>query len=90
MWVESDVRAAVEDVGREVALIAGPDEVGSGPRLEATWGRLLALLALGPAPERRTCPHCGGVGMLAATRCGSCWKTLAPLPAPVTTAHGAP
>lgn len=78
MWVESNVRAAVEDVGRQVALAStGP----GAEHLEAAWGQLVELLALGPAPELRACPHCAAVGMGAATRCGSCWRPLTPAPA---------
>lgn len=77
MWVESDVRSAVEDVGREVVRVAAltGDE---GRSLGTAWEHLVTLLALGPAPELKACPHCGGVGMLAATRCGTCWRSLTP------------
>lgn len=78
----SAVREAVEAVDREVARLAGHTSVEDAPaldRLRASWGRLVDLLALGPAPERRACPHCGGVGMLDATLCGRCWTELAPL-----------
>jgi len=80
MWVEKVVRTAVEDVGHEVAAVAGAPG-GSGRKLEAVWGKLVDLLALGPPPELRTCPHCGGEGMLAATRCSTCWAKLTPPPA---------
>jgi hypothetical protein len=43
------------------------------------------FLALGPAPELLACPHCGVVGMRAATLCGHCWKKLVP-----PERHGAP
>lgn len=78
MWVDSGVRAAVEEVGREVALASATAAAGSGRGLQAAWGRLVGALALDPAPELRTCPHCGGEGMRAATRCSTCWNALTP------------
>jgi hypothetical protein len=48
--------------------------------LRSTWGELVAVLALGPEPQTRVCPRCGGVGMRAASRCGNCWVTLERLP----------
>jgi hypothetical protein len=90
MWVESGVRTAVEDVGREVSLAAGAAAGGSGHRLAAAWGRLVDVLAIGPAPELRACPHCGAEGMRAATLCGVCWKDLTPPPMAAAAAPGAP
>src|ERR1043165_8138732 len=49
-------------------------------QLRATWAEIVGILALGPAPELRTCPTCGEIGMRAATRCIRCWSSLAPLP----------
>lgn len=75
------VRKAVEDVDREVSRLAGHTSVEDAPSLNllrSSWGRLVELLALGPLPERRACPHCGGVSLLAATRCGRCWMELVP------------
>ena len=40
------------------------------------------ITTLGPIPEVRDCPHCGRVGMRAATVCGHCWKKLPPLVEP--------
>jgi hypothetical protein len=75
MQVDDAVRAAVDAVSREVALV--PGAAGDGG-LRSSWGRLVDLLALGPPPEQRACPHCGSMGMRAATRCGSCWEKLVP------------
>jgi hypothetical protein len=47
--------------------------------LGVSWAGLVRLLDIGPAPEVRACPHCGQVGMSAATLCGYCWKVLSPL-----------
>lgn len=88
MWVERSVRSAVDDVGREVAQ-ASASSGGAGRRLEAAWSRLVGVLALGPAPELRACPYCGGEGMRAATRCGSCWEPLTPPPASAPARGGA-
>jgi hypothetical protein len=79
MQMDRGVRSAVEKMGREVSLVAGP--AGAGGELDVAWGRLVDALALGPAPELRNCPHCGAEGMRAATRCGNCWADLTP-PAP--------
>ena len=49
------------------------------PELRVAWDQMLAVLALGPAPELRECPTCSEVGMRAATRCSRCWSALAPL-----------
>jgi hypothetical protein len=75
------VRRAVEAVDREVSRLAGHTSVEDAPSLNllrSSWGKLVELLALGPLPERRACPHCGSVGALAAARCGRCWMELRP------------
>jgi hypothetical protein len=81
MQFTNGVRSAIEAVDREMARLAGHASVEEAPRLDdlrASWGKLVELLALGPAPEQRACPHCGGIGMVAATRCGRCWMELVP------------
>ena len=50
------------------------------PALGAAWTRLVAVLALGPEPQKRECPTCHAMGMRAASRCGNCWAALEPLP----------
>jgi hypothetical protein len=78
------LRPIVESVDREMSrLLARPDSDTSA--LLASWAQLIEYLKLGPAPELRACPFCGSVGMRAATRCGTCWKTLVP-PAPLARA----
>lgn len=72
MSAQDAVRAAVEAVEREVGLAA------ESASLRSSWRRLVEVLALGPAPELRACPHCGSTGMRAATRCGTCWERLVP------------
>lgn len=42
--------------------------------LKSSFAALVDLLALGPEPETRSCPHCGRRGIKAATICGYCWK----------------
>jgi hypothetical protein len=54
--------------------------VKTSPELEKAWNELIAILALGPSPELRTCPSCNEVGMRAASRCSRCWATLPVLP----------
>ena len=68
------LRVAVDVIGREI--VQSP----STPALHAAWTELVALLALGPAPETRECPACHQIGMRAASRCGRCWAALVPLP----------
>lgn len=75
------LRVAVDVIGREI--VQSP----STPAFHAAWADLVALLALGPAPETRECPACHGIGARAASRCGRCWAALAPLP---VLSNGAP
>ena len=75
------LRGFVDAVERDVAQVSqgtSPPERGSVARLASSWASLVDFLALGPAPELRDCPHCGAVGMRAATLCGTCWKKLVP------------
>lgn len=66
------MRALVVVMDREIAQGAATSD------LTEAWTKLVALLALGPAPELRACPRCREVGMRAASRCGSCWLPLPP------------
>ena len=68
-----NLRAAVEQVDREIAALPLPSSV-----LRGVWSQLVCALALGPARPTRKCPHCGNVGMRDATLCGYCWKKLVP------------
>jgi hypothetical protein len=75
-----NLRALVVTIDREITQLpitadGNPAAVG----LRASWTELVAVLALGPAPETRECPVCGGTGMATASRCGQCWSKLAPL-----------
>jgi hypothetical protein len=75
------VRLAVEAVERELAAVVDRAGAAGGAELKdlrATWGRLVDVLALGPAPVMRACPHCGTLGFVAATKCGKCWRPLVP------------
>jgi hypothetical protein len=66
------MRALVVVMDREIALGAPTAQ------LRDAWARLVTVLALGPAPELRSCPRCNEVGMRAASRCGRCWLVLPP------------
>ena len=79
------LRVFVDGVDRDVGLLSKSADAASVARLVASWGKLVEFLALGPTPELRACPHCGAVGMRAATLCGVCWKKLVP-----PEAHAAP
>ena len=72
------LRSVVKAIERQFAIVPPPEE------LRAAWAEMIAVLALGPPPELRTCPTCGEIGMRAATRCVGCWSSLPPLP-PETT-----
>jgi hypothetical protein len=75
------VREAITAVDHEVTKLAAHTSAEAAPSLDglrSSWGILVELLALGPAPERRACPHCGNVGMLTAIRCSRCWLKLVP------------
>jgi hypothetical protein len=75
------LRLVVDAIGHEIA------QSPSTPAFHAAWTQLVALLALGPAPETRECPVCHTTGMRAASRCGGCWAALEPLP---VLSNGAP
>ena len=81
------LRPIVEALDREMSrLLARGDVPGADTTaLVSSWADLVAFLDLGPPPELRACPFCGGAGMREATRCGTCWKKLDPS-APLTSA----
>jgi hypothetical protein len=80
------LRPIVEALDREMSRFARSHAAGAdATALLASWATLVEFLALGPAPELRACPYCGGIGMRAATRCGICWRKLEP-PAPLASA----
>jgi hypothetical protein len=78
------LRAIVENLDREMSrLLACPGSDTTA--LVSSWAELVEFLSLGPTPELRECRFCGSLGMRGATRCGTCWKKLAPS-TPVSTA----
>jgi hypothetical protein len=81
------LRPIVEALDREMSRhLARPDvALADTTALLSAWAELVEILDLGPPPELRACPHCGSVGMRAATRCGACWRKLEP-PAPLASA----
>jgi len=85
-----ELRTIVAAVDRAVALLppAG-DGTPHTDQVRTSWTALVKQLALGPAPETRVCPTCGGIGMRAASRCSNCWAKLQP-PAPAATTTEAP
>lgn len=79
--VQDGLRVFVDAVGRDVAQVSRsspPQDSAKVAALVGSWAKLVEFLALGPTPELRECPHCGSVGMRAATRCGTCWAKLVP------------
>lgn len=77
------LRPIVEALDREMSrLLLRPG--ADATALLTSWAELVEFLALGPPPDVRACPHCGGLGMRAATRCGTCWKKLVPSTPPAS------
>lgn len=79
---ESDLRFAVRAMDRQLVMLrtqpTGEQYATALGGLTTTWAALVAELAIGPAPELRSCPTCGRLGMSAATRCGYCWARITP------------
>lgn len=71
---QAHLRSIVALLDREMSSLPTPTTVG----LRASWAELIETLALSPAPDVRTCPVCGQVGMRLATVCGYCWTKLSP------------
>ncbi len=71
----SRLRATVDAIEKQVA---GLPKDAAGEALGASWTDLVGQLALGPEPEVRNCPKCGGLGARMATVCGTCWTKLTP------------
>ncbi|MGE0400450.1 MAG: hypothetical protein AB7T06_27310 [Kofleriaceae bacterium] len=70
----SKLRTLVEAIEQDIA------QTPPTATLRAAWGQLVETLALGPEPQTRECPVCHSIGMRAASRCGTCWSALEPLP----------
>lgn len=68
--------AGVAEVERQLAGASPPADDG----LRQSWAALVKLLDLTPPGQTRVCPHCEAPSMRAATRCGTCWSRLDPLP----------
>lgn len=80
-----NLRTVVAAVEREISqLPPTSDGKPQSDELRASWDALVKLMALGPAPETRSCPVCSGTGMRNASRCAHCWAKLEPL-APIVT-----
>jgi hypothetical protein len=79
------LRALVAEIDNDLACLtreaAAADHRSAIASLIVSWGSLVELLAIPPAPATRPCPRCGEVGMRTATRCGHCWLAL-PVPPP--------
>jgi hypothetical protein len=81
----SSLRAVVAKLDSKMSHLSAQasieDNKTSIGELQASWGELVSLLALGPEPDYRECPTCKHIGMRAATICGYCWTKLTPLSA---------
>ena len=87
MMPTDGLRPIVENLDREMSRFLARSQEGASAdatALLASWAELVEFLALGPAPELRACPFCGGMGMRVATRCGTCWRKLAPPASPAS------
>lgn len=91
MLALESVRAAVLEVeqGLPSAAVVSSGE-GISRTLRTSMELLLDTLRLALLPPRTACPHCGALGMLEATRCGSCWRPLTPRPSAGPGPEGAP
>jgi hypothetical protein len=70
-----NLRRAVAAVEKNLAELTTPTQQSHAvEELRGSWRAFLVLLDLGPEPERRDCPFCGGPMRLLATRCVHCWK----------------
>ncbi len=78
----------MDALGAEIASlpveIRDDDGIAHTIDLQARWSTLVALLALGEAPDLSVCPHCQASIMRSATRCRECWRKLDPPPMPPT------
>jgi hypothetical protein len=78
----SRLRATIATMEKELSSLRASSAKGGGggayDALIASFDDLVRQLALGPEPEVRECPKCGGIGMRFATLCGSCWTKLTP------------
>ena len=75
----SRLRILVAAVGKEIALAPGATAPESQPprtALDTTWSSLVGMLDLGTEPEMRSCPTCGHLCTLGASRCGHCGRQL--------------
>jgi hypothetical protein len=79
---QTTLRSIVATIEGELAQL-GTYAAGDVPptavlELRASWARLVAMLALGPEPEVRSCPVCNRNVARAAMRCSFCWTKLRP------------
>jgi hypothetical protein len=76
------LRPLVSSIGGQISRLSSglnADETrATASKLSTEWDALVKTLALGDAPQGRSCPNCGNVGMRLATRCGFCWIVLTP------------
>jgi hypothetical protein len=74
-------RALVTSVNGEIDKLAKLDPVTTIgidlDGLKTSFAALVAELMLGDEPATRPCPHCGKLGMRAASVCGFCWTKTA-------------
>jgi hypothetical protein len=72
------LRPAVAVVEGALARLGSQQDLDGYARaaeqLTVSWQSLVSLMALGTAPELRSCPHCGYRILVKATRCVQCWK----------------
>lgn len=70
----TQVRILIANVERDLADREGAAKDPEALiELRAAWGALVKFLAVPPAPEVRSCRHCGGEMRHDATICKFCW-----------------
>ncbi len=70
------LRALLAAMEVEIGRLPKADPDSAETKLAGHFNELVALLALGVEPAMATCPACGRIGVLTATRCGHCWAKL--------------
>src|SRR5688572_22870668 len=72
---QARLRALVQGVDRQISAAFSRGVATEAPRLADAWQRLVSGLALGTAPDLRSCPFCERRVPSVATRCRYCLKS---------------
>ena len=72
---QARLRALVQSVDKEISGAFSRGVATEAPRLADAWQPLVSGLALGTAPDLRSCPFCERRVPSVATRCRYCLKS---------------